>query len=200
MQEGKFNSLVGKILVASPNLEDKHFERSLVYIFMHDENGAVGAILNHKIGTISNKVLLKMLGKRASKKLADLDMPVVFGGPVNTQNIIALGLTEIEDSLNNKLESSKTTKKQYITLYSNLKMFIDERNKNAKAEDFILVRGISAWDSNQLENEIISNDWFIVQPDLRMIFSQKFENKWKFFIDQLGIGGDKCIVSYSGHA
>ena len=60
----KFNSLEGKILVASPRLEDRFFEKSLIYIFMHDKNGALGVILNHEIGSVSNHELLKLFDKK----------------------------------------------------------------------------------------------------------------------------------------
>ena len=81
-----------------------------------------------------------------------------------------------------------------------MQIFIqDFLHKNTKKK-FILVRGISAWESKQLENEIANNDWFIVQPDLKELFSSKTKNKWQYLTDQIGLKDGKYIVSYTGNA
>jgi putative transcriptional regulator len=71
--------------------------------------------------------------------------------------------------------------------------------KNDKSK-FLLARGISAWDSSQLEDEIAENSWFIIQPNIDLIFSHEMKNKWSFAIEELGIKNSTYIAPYSGNA
>ena len=183
----KFNSLEGKILVASPKLGDRFFEKSLIYIFMHDKNGALGVILNHEIGSVSNHELLKLFDKNVEKV-----KPIVFGGPVNSERIIALSIDKQQEKQFSTLQS--------IVLHTDIQNFVKNFIiKNNKAK-FLLARGVSAWDSSQLENEIAENSWFIIQPKLDLIFSHEMKNKWSFAIEELGIKNSAYIAPYSGNA
>jgi len=100
----KFSSLEGKILIASPKLEDGFFEKSLIYIFMHDKNGALGVILNYDIGSVSNHELLNLFDKHSNKVEIE-KLPIVFGGPVNTERIIALSIDKKQEKKLNSLKS-----------------------------------------------------------------------------------------------
>jgi putative transcriptional regulator len=187
----KFNSLEGKILVASPKLGDRFFEKSLIYIFMHDKNGALGVILNHEIGSVSNHELLKLFDKNVEKVKIE-KLPIVFGGPVNSERIIALSIDKQQEKQFNTLQS--------IVLHTDIQNFVKNFIiKNNKAK-FLLARGVSAWDSSQLENEIEENSWFIIQPKLDLIFSHEMKNKWSFAIEELGIKNFAYIAPYSGNA
>jgi putative transcriptional regulator len=189
--ENKFTSLEGKILVASPTLEDKFFEKSLIYIFMHDKNGALGVILNHTIGSVSNHELLKLLDK-STNKVRNKKLPIVFGGPVNTERMIALSIDQEQEKNFSNFQS--------VTLHTDIQNFVkDYVVKNSKSK-FLLARGISAWDSTQLEDEIAENSWFVVQPKLDLIFSQKIKDKWASMIRELGVEEPVYIVPYTGHA
>ncbi|MSO14275.1 YqgE/AlgH family protein [Candidatus Aquarickettsia rohweri] len=186
-----FNSLEGKILIASPKLEDRFFEKSLIYIFMHDRNGVLGVILNHEIGSVSNHELLKLFDKNIDK-IKDEKLPIVFGGPVNTERIIALSIDKKQEQQFSSLQS--------IVLHTDIQNFVKNFIIKSNKSKFLLARGISAWDSNQLEDEIAENSWFIIQPKIELIFSHKIKNKWSFAIEQLGIKDSSFIAPYSGNA
>ena len=187
----KFSSLEGKILMASPRLEDRFFEKALIYIFMHDQNGAFGVILNHEIGSVSNHELLKLFDKNTNKIKIER-LPIVFGGPVNTERIIALSI--------DKQQEKQFSSMQSIVLHTDIQNFVKNFIiKNDKSR-FLLARGISAWSSNQLEDEIEENSWFIIQPNIDLIFSHDMKNKWSFAIEELGIKNSTYIAPYSGNA
>jgi putative transcriptional regulator len=186
-----FNSLEGKILIASPKLEDRFFEKSLIYIFMHDRNGVLGVILNHEIGSVSNHELLKLFDKNIDK-IKDEKLPIVFGGPVDTERIIALSIDKKQEQQFSSLQS--------IVLHTDIQKFVKNFIIKSNKSKFLLARGISAWDSNQLEDEIAENSWFIIQPKMELIFSHEIKNKWLFAIEQLGIKDSSFIAPYSGNA
>ena len=187
----KFSSLEGKILMASPRLEDRFFEKSLIYIFMHDKNGAFGVILNHEIGSVSNHELLKLFDKNINKVKVER-LPIVFGGPVNTERIIALSIDKQREKQFSSLQS--------IVLHTDIQNFVKNFIIKNNKSKFLLARGISAWDSSQLEDEIAENSWFIIQPNIDLIFSHEMKNKWSFAIEELGIKNSTHIAPYSGNA
>ncbi len=192
LMQNKFNSLEGKMLVASPRLEDHFFEKSLIYIFMHDENGALGVILNHIIGSVSNHKLLKLLDGNTTK-MKNKKLPIVFGGPVNTEKVIALSI--------NKEQEKNFSHLQSLTLHTDIQNFIKNCVMANVASKFLLARGISAWGSGQLEHEIAQNTWFISHPDIDLIFSQKIKDKWSSVIESLGLLKNSAYIApYTGNA
>jgi putative transcriptional regulator len=81
---GMDESLKGKLLVASPAIEDPHFRRTVVLMAEHGEDGAMGLVLNRAISaTVSEAVpdLAWVVG---------LDAPVHEGGPVAAQSVVVL--------------------------------------------------------------------------------------------------------------
>jgi putative transcriptional regulator len=190
--QNKFNSLEGKILVASPKLKDTFFKKALLYIFMHDEKCALGMIFNHKIGTVSTDELLKLLDKKDAAKLKCKDLPIMFGGPINTEKIIALSISKEQEKFFSVSQS--------ITLHSDIESFIRNCMMKSTTSKFLLVRGFSAWGANQLENELAENSWFITQPSLDLLFSQKTKDKWASVIAKLGLEDHLYIVPYTGNA
>ena len=73
-------NLTDNFLIAMPALEDPYFSNSLVYVCEHNENGALGIIVNRPIDMNLAGLLEKIDIKLEAEALADL--PVYFGGPV----------------------------------------------------------------------------------------------------------------------
>ena len=152
--------------------------------------------LSSKFGDATSKdLIIKFIDKKNQYQMDRINLPVLFGGPIYTHNMLALGLSAIQSK---KRESSK--KEQHINLYTNLQLFIKELLQKKSISEFLLIRGISAWSSNQLENEINNNDWFIVSPNIDIIFSNTEKNKWEQITRDLGLKDRKYIVQYSGTA
>ncbi len=187
-EEEQNESLEGKILVASPNLKDPYFSQSIVYICTHDEAGAIGIIINQKIGMISYSDLVFINDKNASIP-KNKKIPLMFGGPINTDMLIALSTKEQDDD---SLMS--------FSIHTDITSFLKQQQlKKYSSEKFILAKGVAAWDSQQLEEEVESNHWIIVEADQKLIFSTKRRNKWSEIIKQLGIVDALGLVQYSGN-
>ncbi len=189
-----FHSLEGKILVASPNIGDSFFEKSLIYIFLHDKNGALGVVLNHKIGAVPAQELTKLSNKKQLKGQDEhcYNLPIILGGPVNTDRIIAFSVTASQEQGFGNYQS--------LTLHTDIDNFVKEYLNNGKSTKFLLAKGISAWGSSQLEGEIASNSWFVIPPQLNLIFSQDIHNKWENVIKELGIQDFRFVSPYQGNA
>src|SRR6185295_2737583 len=79
--------LDGQMLIAMPTIGDPRFERSLIYLCAHSENGAMGIIVNKKSPMISFADLLDRLevipeSERISLPSDIQELQVQFGGPV----------------------------------------------------------------------------------------------------------------------
>ena len=54
--------LCGQLLIAMPGMTDPRFEKSIIYICAHNEEGAMGLVLNRPIVSMSFAEMLKQLG------------------------------------------------------------------------------------------------------------------------------------------
>ena len=135
-------SLEGKLLVASPHNEDPYFSKSIIYICAHDESGAIGLIVNQKIGIVSSKDLF--LGAMKSNDMPkNKSIPLMFGGPVNTDMLLILS---------KKKDDERSLITQSFIVHTDIIAFLqDQEDKKNDMEKFILTKGVSAWDSHQLE-------------------------------------------------
>jgi putative transcriptional regulator len=179
-------SLEGKVLIASPHLEDPYFSRSIIYICAHDETGTVGVIVNHRLGMLTCKDLLILKDKK--NPLEGKKFPLLFGGPVNTDMLIALSLEDKTAQLEDD-----------ITIHMDIgKFFKDKIKKKITSKKFLLVKGVTAWDSQQLEEEIADNCWFVLPATPDIIFAPRGRDKWPDLMKKLGITKLYELVSYSG--
>src|ERR1700704_7095762 len=75
-------TLVGRFLVAAPSMPDERFQKSVVFICKHDDDGALGIIVNNKVEDLPLGQVYKQLGIEVSP--AAVGRAVLFGGPVET--------------------------------------------------------------------------------------------------------------------
>lgn len=207
--ETAFQSLEGKILVASPYINDQNFEQSLVYICMHDENGAVGVIINQRIGRIAEvdlnnyikdfQNLVVKKNRLTSQQMERLYSPskrriypVLFGGPVYSDKIVVLSLT--------KEQEKSFAENQHLTLYADMVTFLKEYISGKSHSKLLFAKGIAAWNPSQLEEEVSENNWFVVPASIDLLFSQRSKSKWEDLIKKFGIEKYHNLVGYSGTA
>jgi putative transcriptional regulator len=145
-------SLKGKLLVASPLLQDPNFHRTVVFLFEHGEEGAIGTVLNRPTGESASEHLTGW-----SRLICQPDV-VFIGGPV--RNEIAIGVAEFEDQ-----EADGA-------LFAGIG-FIDLSEPPEPGSAPLRVRvfsGYSGWDSGQLEVELAVDSWFVVEATADDVF------------------------------
>jgi len=77
-------SLAGQLLVASPSLADPNFRRTVVLIGVHNEDGAMGVILNRPSETMVAEAVPQL------EAVVDSQEPVYVGGPVQPSSVVLL--------------------------------------------------------------------------------------------------------------
>ncbi len=161
-------SLVGKLLVASPILEDSNFVRAVVLICTHDDNGTFGLVLNRPLKASVNDYLPAWSGPLA-------DPAVVFnGGPVDASSAFGLARGNVSDSglwLSPPLEGEGGSVGMV-----DLDRVDDLRTSGV--EEFCIFSGYAGWDGGQLQGELLGESWFVVDALPGDAFSSDPSRLW----------------------
>ena len=88
-------NLAGKMLIAMPHMEDIRFRGGIVYIYQHNGEGTLGLMLNK---VIEKPIFSLIIQKENIENLTDVNVPVVLGGPVETNKGFVLHTSDYMDS------------------------------------------------------------------------------------------------------
>ncbi len=182
-------SLTGQLLVAMPNMADPRFSRSVVYLCAHSADGAMGLVVNRLIDSLSFDTLLEQLG--VELETADSEMPVHFGGPVESSRGFVLHSTDY-------LQDSTLVIDDDIALTATVDVLKAIARGEGPAQR-VLALGYAGWAPGQLDAEIQANGWLLVPADHQLVFGLDNQAKWQQAMAKLGI--DLSLLSpEAGHA
>lgn len=171
-------SLAGKLLVASPDLEDPNFRRTVVYVVHHDATGAMGLVINRVIGAGPLDKLLEGFGLEAEPG-ATAEIKVYSGGPVERERGFMLHSPDyrIEDTVVLSAE---------VAVTSSLRVLEDlAAGKGPKHSLFAF--GYSGWAPRQLDAELAAGAWVVIDPDEALLFDDDVETKWQRAVERRGV-------------
>ena len=160
----------GNLLIAEPFLGDANFERSVVLLCEHNENGSFGFVLNQTSNLLLNDVL---------NEPTATNLPLYVGGPVqqNTLHFIhQLSFLEEALPLGNGLFWSGDFE-QMTTLLNIGK--ISER-------DVRFFIGYSGWGNGQLDQEMQRQSWIVSKTTADFIFETPTDQFWRAVLRQMG--------------
>ncbi|MDF2179492.1 YqgE/AlgH family protein [Aliiglaciecola sp. CAU 1673] len=183
-------SFENHFLIAMPSLEDPYFSRSLTYICEHNEQGAMGIVINQPTG-LKLKDMLKQVDESILVEDGKAGQAVLAGGPVSTDRGFILHTTQPGWSSSLALTSDimVTTSKDILQVLG-----------NSKGPDKSLVAlGYAGWSAGQLEDEIQSNSWLLIEADLELLFDVPIHKKWQAAVNKLGVDIWQ-LAPDSGHA
>jgi putative transcriptional regulator len=184
-------SLEGRLLVSSLTLDGTFFQKALIYICAHDDKGAIGVIINHPSKESIN--LKDYIPKDAiSKGVKNKKIPLLTGGPVESERLLILSLSKEQEKDFDKLPR--------VTIYTETENFLHDYAFGFIKDKFIVIKGFAAWDPGQLEKEITSNSWLVTSPTADVLFSQKMKNKWEKVVESMGVKNLTNLVNYTGNA
>lgn len=181
--------LTGQLLIATPALSDGCFDRSVIYMCEHNENGAMGVIVNHPIANIRLGEILQALSLPAQGGIGDL--PVYFGGPVESHRGFVLHSAD-------KLLEDSVIGADGITLTANIGMLKGIAEGEGPRKSF-LVLGYAGWSPGQLEAEIESGSWITAPATSALVFDAENDTKWTGAAATLGVNVAN-LHSVVGHA
>jgi putative transcriptional regulator len=169
-RETVHQSLEGQLLVASMQMDDPRFAKSVVLLLHHDEQSAMGIVLNKPLPEKPKAALKKLFG--GSEETRDF----FAGGPVSGPVIaIALAFHEVSDLPQTGSVMIIKEPKQLDELtqvpHDNLLVFI----------------GHAGWGAGQLEEELKRGDWHSLPARVDLLFGQDREIMWEAAIEEIGL-------------
>jgi len=179
--------LTGKLLIAMPSMGDPRFHRAVIFICAHDEEGAMGLVINHTMPGIEFNDLIGQLKLESDIKVnfEKLNLPVMYGGPVETARGFLLHSNDFARDDTMKIDKSYGVTGTVDAL--------KDIAKGDKPENLLFILGYAGWEAGQLEVEIQQNAWLVVDPDPSIIFDREPEGKWLQAVNKLGI--DPAMLS-----
>lgn len=138
-------TFTGRLLVAAPSLRDPNFERAVVLVVAHGEEGALGVVLNRPSETSVSEILPRW------EHLAAEPSVVFLGGPVAVDGVICLGRTGSAQGTGTGL-----------LLLAGLETVDLEGGDPLPVGDIRVFAGHAGWGPTQLEDEVEAGAWFVV--------------------------------------
>lgn len=190
LRERNFSGyLSGQLLVAMPSMMDPRFERSVIYMCIHNEDGAMGLVLNKLMDSLTFGELLEQLNINTNR--ADDNLRIHFGGPVETGRGFVLHSSDYSREGTVLMENG-------VGLTATVDILRDIAEGNGPRES-MLALGYAGWGPGQLDDEIQQNAWLNVPADEELVFDDLLDTKWERSIAKLGI--DLSLLSGdAGHA
>ena len=167
----------GQALVASPYLTDPNFMRTVVYIVRHDDEGAVGLVLNRP-----TSVTLGSLLKELSETPVALSAPVFCGGPVEGPLVMLHQATHESDDVVCLAADQEQIVEFCAVEQDNA---IEPATPDADATPYRVFDGYSGWGAGQLEGELHSGGWMVWGIEPREVFTDP-ERIWQLAVHRIG--------------
>jgi len=187
-------NLTGHFLIAMPGLTDPLFAKSVTFICMHNQDGALGVIINRPTDMTFDVLFEKINIPLKNRSLAA--RAVLYGGPVQPERgfVLHQPAGEWDSTISVQDNVALTTSKDILEAVA----------QGLGPEKLLLSLGYAGWTSGQLEQEIARNDWLSVKPDTpetlnKVLFETPHEEQFSAAMALLGF--DPAMLSdVAGHA
>jgi putative transcriptional regulator len=171
-------SLAGKLLIALPSMDDPRFRETVILICSHNDEHAMGLVLNRAADGVSLPELLDQLGVDGDG--ASEHAPVLIGGPVGADRGFVLHSDDYD--------ANGAT----ISIFEGVCLTATREVLHAIASDdppeqSMLALGYAGWTGGQLEAEIAANAWLLAEPDSDIVFDPDLDRKWSRALGYIGI-------------
>jgi len=161
----------GKLLVASRELADPNFAKTVILLVHYDTEGAVGLMINRRTDLPISRVLAEL------KTAKDLSDPVYLGGPVETPTVFALLRSK------GKLDGAEHVFGGVYWISSKIAL---EKTISSRPDAgvFHVYLGYAGWTTDQLRTEVRLGGWFIFPADNQTVFNANPDSLWRQMIEK----------------
>ncbi len=183
------SNLTNQFLIAMPGLMDPNFYHTVTYICAHNDEGAMGIVINRPLDMALGDVLAQM--DMTSGDPETVRLPVYHGGPVQMDRGFVLHepLSEWESSINVNDAVGVTTSRDILQAIA----------EGGGPKEALIALGYAGWSAGQLELEIKENAWLNGPAEPGVIFRTPCEKRWESAAALLGVDLNK-LSSDVGHA
>ncbi|MEK7802181.1 MAG: YqgE/AlgH family protein [Pseudomonadota bacterium] len=175
-------SLTGKLLLATPNVDDPRFHQAVIFIVSDNHEGTIGLMINFPILDLSYADLLSQTGIPLPDKPPASDkrkVHILSGGPMDTGHGFLLHSADY-----NLPETVCVT--PHFSVTSTTEALQDVANGQGPQE-YLLILGYAGWEVGQLEKELAQTAWLVIDADYDLLFNTSPDACWTRAYGRLGI-------------
>ncbi len=174
-------SVRGRLLVATPPLDDPNFDRTVVYVLEHTDDGAVGVVLNRAdddADALSDEFDLDDLDAWAA--LLAPPSTIFLGGPVGEDSLIALAETERGSTRSDEAWGELTGTLGTVDLS------VAPHDVAGSLQRVRIFRGYAGWSPGQLEAELQVGAWMVFDVESDDLFTSDPSGLWRHVVRRQG--------------
>ena len=182
-------NLTGHFLIAMPAMADKNFARTLTLVCEHNDQGALGVIVNRPIDMslddLFERIDLTLDAPRFQGQ------PVYFGGPVQTDRgfVLHRPVGEWQSTIDVGNGLALTSSRDVL----------QSLGGESEPREVLVTLGYAGWQAGQIEWELAQNAWLTVRAEASIIFGLPPEERLAAAMQLLGV--DYATLSdVAGHA
>jgi len=157
----------GRLLVATPPLEDPNFDRTVVFVLEHHDDGAIGVVINRPSIEALDEPLDRWI------ELQSTPSSIFAGGPVEPNALIALAATH------DPLDVSDENLSPITGRIASADLTADPALVAPEVAGVRVFRGYAGWGPGQLEDEIDAGAWLVLDSEPDDIFSPEPDELWR---------------------
>jgi putative transcriptional regulator len=162
------DSLAGQLLIASPTVRDPNFDHAVILMVRHNQDGAMGIVINMPTEERPLANILEMLGEKETNVTGKVQLfaggPVQpeFGFVIHSSDYRGPGTVDVND---------------HVLMTSNSRILRDIGNSKGPKKSLIAF-GYAGWAARQLDDELRRRVWFTTPADVNLIFDENREKLW----------------------
>ncbi|MGV1761178.1 MULTISPECIES: YqgE/AlgH family protein [Rhizobium] len=186
--------LDGQFVIAMPGMEDRNFNRTVIYICAHSDAGAMGFVINRAQKLTFTDVLLHLEMVKDDDAIvlpaAARDFPIQTGGPVESGRGFVLHSDDY-------ISDSSIPVSDDISLTATLDI-VRAISKGSGPKRATMLLGYAGWGAGQLEAEIGNNGWLNCPAEEALIFDRCLDDKYERALALMGIN-PAMLSPHAGH-
>jgi putative transcriptional regulator len=161
-------SLAGRLLVATPEMRDPRFARTVLLMVRDDETGALGVAINRPTRQVPIAELLRALALDAEG--ADGNVMLFAGGPVEPRVGLIVHSAEYRRPTTLAIDGR--------TAMTSDPAVLRDIGRSAGPRQYLVAFGYAGWGPGQLQAEIDADAWFTIPEEPQLVFDLERDKLW----------------------
>ncbi len=180
--------LTGQFLLAMPGIGDPRFEKAVIAMCVHDEEGALGIGLGRVIPRLGLHALLKQLDIEPGEAP---DVAIHHGGPVEPQRGFVLHSADWGG-----VDSIQVADRWILSATLDILKAIAAGKGPSR---WVVALGYAGWGGGQLDGELARHGWFVTPGDDRLLYDCHVDSRWTEAFRGAGVD-PRLLAAESGTA
>lgn len=164
----------GRLLVATPPMDDPNFDRAVIYVLEHHDDGALGVVVNRPTDETLDEPLDRWTDLQAEPA------SVFRGGPVEPNALIALALSD------RPVDEPTDELSPVAGRVSSADLTMDPAIVAGQVDAVRIFRGYAGWGPGQLEGEIAAGAWLVLDAEPDDVFDHEPGELWRSVLRRQG--------------